>query len=326
MPLCSLGKKGPLISRLGLGTWSLAGSWRYGWGPADDREAIRTLQTAIDELGINWIDTAPVYGLGHAENLVGRAIKGRRNRVILATKCGLSWNKKGKLRHDLSPVRIRQEVEASLQRLDVETIDLYQIHWPDPNVPLINTCRALRKLKREGLVRHLGVSNVSLEQLSQCRDIFPVISVQPPYNLFRREIETDLLPYCRRHHIGVIPYSPLASGLLSGSFHPGDLDAHDWRRRDIDFQPPRLDHYLNAVDQLRPLARDHNVDVGQIAIAWLMNQPGISGLIVGARTVNQIQASVRSIQVNLDPDQRNAIDKISQHAIKRIGPKPNAHR
>jgi aryl-alcohol dehydrogenase-like predicted oxidoreductase len=326
MPLCPLGKEGPRISRLGLGTWSLGGSWRYGWGPADDREAIRTIQTAIDELGINWIDTAPVYGLGHAEELVGRAIKERRNRVILATKCGLSWSKKGKLRHDLSPVRIRQEVEESLARLDVETIDLYQIHWPDPNVPLIKTCRALRKLKREGLVRHLGVSNVSVEQLSQCRDIFPVTSVQPPYNLFRREIETDLLPYCRQHHIGVIPYSPLASGLLSGSFNPRDLDAHDWRRRDVDFQPPRLECYLNAVDRLRPIARHHQVDVGQIAIAWLMHQPGISGIIVGSRTVDQIQASVRALQVNLDPDQLHTIDKLSQGAIKSVGPKPNAHR
>ncbi|MBN1542588.1 aldo/keto reductase, partial [candidate division KSB1 bacterium] len=276
----NLGKKGPPLSVIGLGTWSLGGPWRYGWGKVEKSTALGTIEAAL-ESGINWIDTAPAYGLGRAESLVGEALRSI-GPMFVATKCGLSWNSKGRLRHDLAPGRIRQEIEESLERLKVDCIDLCQIHWPDPKTPIEKSWRELVRLKKKGLVRRLGVCNFDLQMLQTCHTIHPVDSLQPPLSLFNRDCRQDLLPFCRREQIGVLGYSPLFSGLLSGSFNPEHLQSDDWRRRDRRFQQPFLSIYLDAVDQMRPIADRYSVTTGTLAIAWVLHQPGLTAAIVGA--------------------------------------------
>ncbi len=311
-----LGTYGPELSIIGLGAWAIGGSWAWGWGNNDDRESIRTIQRAID-LGVNWIDTAPVYGLGHSEKLVGQAIKGKRDKVFIATKCGLVWDPSQRVRNDITPHSIRHEVEASLTRLNVDVIDLYQIHWPFANHSEAKAWRELAALKKEGKVRWIGVSNFDVPLLSLCENIDHVDSLQPPYSLFDRGIEKEILPFCQKNGIGVIPYSPMFSGLLSGRFDRATLAKDDWRTRDSMFNEPQLSRNLACVDQLRPIAEKYDKTVGHIAVAWVLAQPGITSAIVGARTVQQIDENVLVDEVALSADDVAAIEKaLYAHSFK----------
>ncbi|HIC88658.1 MAG TPA: aldo/keto reductase [Anaerolineae bacterium] len=286
------------LTTVGLGTWAIGGSgWPYAWGPQDDADSIATIRRALD-LGINWIDTAPAYGLGHSEEIVGKAIAGRRDEVVLATKCGLVWDKgsttlSGRLKAD----SIRREVEASLHRLNVDVIDLYQIHWPNPDEDIEEAWSTIADLIREGKVRYGGVSNFSVEQLKRIQPIHPVASLQPPYSMLKRGIEAELLPYCAANDIGVIVYSPMQTGLLTGKFtreRVKNLPDDDWRRRSPYFLEPQLSANLELVEGLRPIAERNGMTVAQLAIAWVLRRPEVTAAIVGARRPPQIEETVKA--------------------------------
>lgn len=276
------------LTTIGLGTWAMGGSWEWGWGAQDDAESINTIHCALD-LGINWLDTAAAYGLGHAEEVVGRALKGRRDQVIVATKGGQRWHEDGTTFRNSQPDGLRREIEASLRRLQTDYVDLYQIHWPDLDTPVEESWAAMAEFVKEGKARYIGVSNYSVEQLRAIQPIHPVASLQPPYHLLDRHIEDEILPFCQANHIGVIVYSPMASGLLSGRFDTGRLAPDDWRRKDEKFQEPDLSRNLAFVDALRPIAKRHGGTVGHLAVAWTLRHPAVTAAIVGARTVAQAE-------------------------------------
>lgn len=285
------------LTAVGLGTWAIGGSgWAYAWGPQDDAESIATIRRALD-MGINWIDTAPTYGLGHSEEIIGQAIAGRQDRVIIATKCGLVWDVDGTAPYGrLEAVSIHREVEASLRRLNVETIDLFQIHWPDPDKDIEEAWSAIADLVKEGKVRYGGVSNFSIEQLKRVQAIHPVASLQSPYNMLRRGIEKELLTYCVANDIGVIGYSPLQSGLLTGKFtkeRVANLPDDDWRKRNHRFREPELSVNLAFVEQLKPIAERSGMSLAQMTIAWVLRRPEVTATIVGARHPFQIEETVQ---------------------------------
>lgn len=304
-----LGKNGPELSEIGLGAWAIGGAWKFGWGPSDDKESIRTIHRALD-LGINWIDTAAAYGLGHSEEVVGKAIKDRRDQVYVATKCGLVWNAKGQVWNDISRRSIRQEIEASLKRLNLDVIDLYQIHWPYANQSEKQAWHELVKLKKEGKVRWLGVSNFDVTLLKNCEKIHHIDSLQPPYNLLRREVESEIVPFCQQNGIGVIAYSPMMSGLLSGRFDITKLANDDWRRRDPFFQEPGLSKHLDFVNRLRQIAQKYDKTVGQLAVAWVLRQPALTAAIVGARRVDHVEQNVKASGWTLDDEDLEQIDRL----------------
>lgn len=306
MQVQQLGKTNLRLTRVGFGSWAIGGDgWEYSWGPQDDADSIATLHKGLD-LGINWIDTAPAYGLGRSEEVVGRAIKGRRDDVLIATKCGLEWDDAGNVRRNCHPDRIRQEVADSLRRLDVDVIDLYQIHWPDPAVPLADAWGTMADLVTEGKVRYIGVSNFDVPQMEAIQAIHPIASLQPPYSLLRRGIEAEILPYCHANNIGVIPYSPMLSGLLTGKFDPDRLAPDDWRRRD--FTEQDFAQAVALTDALRPIAKDAGRTVAQLAVAWVNAQPGVTAAIVGARRPSQIEETVQAGKWMLTPVQRAAVN------------------
>ncbi len=286
-----LGYSDLYLTTIGLGAWAMGGDWAFGWGPQDDADSIAAIQRAL-ELGVNWIDTAPIYGLGHSEEVVGKAIAGRREEVIIATKCGRAWDEQGNPLGLLKAEAIRREVEASLRRLKIETIDLYQIHWPQPDEDIEEGWGAMAELVRAGKVRYIGVSNFSVAQLQRLQPIHPVASLQPPYSMIRREVEAETLAYCAAQHIGVLAYSPMQAGLLTGRFSREKL-AHmapgDWRRRNPYFQEPSLSATLKLVEQLRPLAERRGRNVAQLALAWVLRRPELTAAIAGARTPGQIE-------------------------------------
>jgi aryl-alcohol dehydrogenase-like predicted oxidoreductase len=293
------------LTTVGLGAWAIGGGgWAYGWGAQDDEESIRAIHRALD-LGINWIDTAAVYGLGHSEEVVARALADRRGRVIVATKGGLRWRGPKAIYGSLKRASLREEVEASLRRLGVETIDLYQLHWPNPEREIEEGWSAVAELCREGKIRHAGVSNFSVAQLERARAIHPVVSLQPPYSMLHREAETGLLPYCAEHRIGVVAYSPMQAGLLTGAFSPGrlaGLDPEDWRRRDRFFQEPAFSRALAVVERLRPLAARQGCTLAQLAIAWVLRRPELTAAIVGARRPSQVEESAAASSIDLSPE------------------------
>jgi len=302
------------ITPIGLGAWAIGGEWRFGWGPQDDADSIATIKHAID-LGINWIDTAPAYGLGHSEEVVGKALKEipASNRPYVFTKSSLIWDDTRTVSHSLKPQSIRREVEGSLQRLGVDRIDLYQIHWPlwpsgDPGYDpgsLEDGWEAMVALKREGKVAFVGVSNFDEKQLERLQAIEKPTSLQPPYSLLRRNVEEHILPYCKAHDIGVIVYSPMQSGLLTGTMTRerfASLPATDWRRGSRFFQEPMFTQAMTLVDRLREVGRRHHGNPGQTAIAWTLQNPAVTGAIVGARRPEQLDELVTAASLALTRD------------------------
>jgi aryl-alcohol dehydrogenase-like predicted oxidoreductase len=300
------------LTTVGLGTAAIGGGRTYG-RDADEAEAIAAIHRALD-LGVNWIDTAPVYGYGHAEEVVRRALVGRRERVIIATKCGSRWDAASGTRFSsLRAASIREEVEDSLRRLGVESIDLYQIHWPHPDEQIEEGWSTIADLIREGKVRYGGVSNFSLAQLERVQAIHPVASLQPPYSLIDRRIEDGVLDYCAANGIGVIVYSPMGSGLLTGNLSREDVEAlpeTDWRRRTPHFREPNLSANLALVERLRPLAARKGWNLGQLAIAWVLRRPEVTAAIVGARRPAQIEETAPAGDFALSADEIAEIEAL----------------
>ena len=309
-----LGNSDLYITPVGYGAWAVGGSgWQFAWGSQDDNDSVAAIHRAL-ELGVNWIDTAAVYGLGHSEEVVARALKSWSGpRPYVFTKCGLRWDAQGNVQKVLTSSSIRREIEDSLRRLSVEVIDLYQIHWPpDPDSPALEEgWSTLADLKREGKVRWIGVSNFDVQQLKRAQAIAPVTSLQPPYSLVHREIEDEILPYCLREGIGVIVYSPMASGLLTGAMtreRASRLPQDDWRRLHPDFTEPNLSRNLALVERLREIAKRHNRSVGEVAIAWTLHHPAVTGAIAGARNAKQAEGVMQAGDLRLNDKEVNEIE------------------
>jgi len=290
------------ITRVGFGAWAIGGGgWEFAWGSQDDEESIAAIHRAL-ELGVNWIDTAAAYGLGHSEEIVGRALEGVHERPYVFTKASLLDGGGGRIVHSLKRDSIRREVEASLSRLGVEAIDLYQIHWPVPDQDIEEGWSTFAELKEEGLVRHIGVSNFSVAQLRRAQAIAPVETVQPPYSLVELDAATDILPFAWRQRIGVIVYSPMGSGLLTGAMTPERIAAlpdDDWRKSDPRFQEPELSRHLATVERLRAVAERHDTTPGAVAIAYTLHNPGVDGAIVGFRRPEQVDPLVSAANLDL---------------------------
>jgi aryl-alcohol dehydrogenase-like predicted oxidoreductase len=300
-----LGSAGPELTVLGFGTWALSGPFRFGWGPVDDDESIAAIRRAV-EAGINWVDAAALYGFGHAEEVLGRALEPFRagEDVLVFTKCGRR-RRNGEILYDLRPESIRDECEASLRRLGIERIDLYQFHWPDHGniTPVEDSWTAMAELVDEGKVRWAGVSNFDVALLDRCEAIRHVDSVQPPLSLLNRHAREEVIPWCRTNGTGVIVYSPMASGLLTGSFNREGLERlapDDWRRRGPQFQEPKLSQNLAFVERLEPIAERLRTSVASLAIAWTLAVPGVTGAIVGGRRPAQLDDWLGAGDVELD--------------------------
>lgn len=305
------------VSRIALGTWAIGG---WMWGGSDESKAIATIRSAV-ERGINLIDTAPVYGFGNSEEIVGKALEGIRDKAVIATKVALDWNDDGPFRN-ATPARIRQEIEDSLRRLKTDHIDLYQVHWPDPLTPIDETARELEKLRQEGKVLALGVSNFSPEQMDAFRDVAPLAAVQPPYNLFERDIEKDVLPYAKDHGLAVLAYGALCRGLLAGKMSPSTrFDGDDLRKVDPKFQSPRFEQYLAAVAALEDYARArHDKTVLALAIRWILDK-GPTIALWGARKPEQIEGVGEAFGWSLSQEELDEIDKIlTRHVTDPVGP------
>ncbi len=304
-----LGKNGPNITEIGFGAWAIGGPWSFGWGPSDDREAIDAISYSLEH-GINWIDTAAVYGLGHSEELVGRAVKGKRDKVFVATKCGLPWDEQRRVQGDISPASIRRECEGSLRRLGTDHLDLYQIHWPDGKTPETEAWQTMAQLQKEGKVRYIGVSNFDVPMLEACQKIAPIQSLQPPYSMLIREIEAQILPFCEKNGIGVVAYSPMQTGLLSGKFNIAKLAKDDWRLNSPMFAEPFLSKVMSFVDELRPIAAKYDKTVGQLAIGWVLVHSAVTSAIVGARRPEQVRENVGGSGFSIDSADMNAIEHL----------------
>ncbi len=302
MELRRLGNTDFEITPVGFGAWAIGGGgWKYGWGPQDDEDSIRTIHRALDA-GINWIDTAAVYGLGHSEEVVGRALKGTAHKPYVFSKCARVWHEDGTIYDDQSAAGVRQQVENSLRRLGVERIDLMQFHWPRPDEQLEEGWRTLAQLQQEGKLRSIGVSNYSVAQLERIRPIAPISSLQPPYSIIRPDVEDEILPYCGAHKIGVIVYSPMQSGLLTGTMtreRIAAMPADDWRPGNPDFQEPRLSRNLALADLLKQIGAPHGRTPGEVAIAWTLRRPEVTGAIVGARHPGQIDGIIGALEFRL---------------------------
>jgi len=300
------------LTTIGLGTWAMGGGdWSFSWGPQDDEESMAAVSLAIEK-GINWIDTAPAYGLGHSEEIVGKALKKSPRRTIIATKCGIAWDKNRNISRQLRGRNIRWEVEDSLKRLGIDVIDLYQIHWPDPDSELEPAWQQISNMVREGKVRYAGVCNCSIEQIKRIQPIHPLASLQPPYSMIERDAEDNgLLDYCREHNIGVVVYSPMQKGLLTGKFNKQrvqGLSEDDHRRRDPNFQEPRLKANLDLAEKLTMIARGHGRTAAQMAIAWVLRRAEVTAAIVGARRPSQVEETILAGDQELSPEDIKAID------------------
>jgi aryl-alcohol dehydrogenase-like predicted oxidoreductase len=281
------------------------GGWKFAWGPQNDNDSIAAIHAALDH-GVNWIDTAAVYGLGHSEEVVAHALKGRSHRPFVFTKAERVWDRQGNIRGSLKAASIREEVEASLRRLKIDFIDLYQIHWPEPDEDIEEGWQEMARLKEEGKVRYIGVSNFSVEQMKRAAHIAPITSLQPPYSLLARDVENEILPYARRNNIGVIVYSPMYSGLLSGAMTRERIEAlppDDWRSRNPNFQPPLLERNLALASLLAEIGEEHGRTAGEVAIAWTLKNPAVTAAIVGMRTPEQVHGVVGAADLTLSPEE-----------------------
>jgi aryl-alcohol dehydrogenase-like predicted oxidoreductase len=317
-----LGNSDMQITPIGYGAWAAGGTgYDFAWGPQDDADSIAAIHRSL-ELGVNWIDTAAVYGIGHSEEVVARALKEWRGpRPYVFTKCAMRWDDKGRVTKVHRADSIRQECEASLRRLQVHVIDLYQIHWPpeDNGPSLEESWRTLAALQKEGKVRWIGVSNFDVAQLQRAEKIAPVTSLQPPYSLIRRRIENEILPHCEKHNIGVIVYSPMASGLLTGAMtreRAAKLPEDDWRRGSPEFREPKLSKNLELVERVKKVAARYGRTPGEVAIAWTLRLPAVTGAIVGARDAKQAEGVMRAGELKLTPQDIAEIEGAAAQAAR----------
>ncbi|HZQ25314.1 MAG TPA: aldo/keto reductase [Terriglobales bacterium] len=315
-----LGNSDLQITPIGVGAWAMGGSgWAFSWGPQDDDKSIAAIHKVL-EYGINWIDTAGVYGLGHSEEVVARALQARSQRPYVFTKCERVWNEKGEVGGSLKAESIRRECENSLRRLNSDVIDLYQIHWPDPDADIEEGWTEMARLKEAGKVRWIGVSNFSVQQMKRAQKIAPITSLQPPYSMLAREVEDEILPFARQQGIGVIVYSPMYSGLLTGAMtrqRVSDLSAEDWRRRDPNFQEPLLSRNLRLVELLREIANRHGRRPGEVAVAWTLHNAAVTGAIVGVRSAEQVDGIIGAADFRLsDSEYREVESALSQELAK----------
>ncbi len=308
-----LGNSDLFLSPLGIGAWAIGGAgWAFSWSSQDDRDSIKAIHAALDA-GMNWIDTAAVYGLGHSEEVVAEALKsysGKKPYVF--TKCGRNWNQERQIQKDLRAASIRQECEDSLRRLHVETIDLYQIHWPEPDESIEEGWGTLAALQKEGKVRWIGVSNFNIDQLKRTQKIAAVTSLQPPYSLVRPEVASEILPYAAQQQIGVLAYSPMGSGLLTGAMSEeriANLPADDWRTRNATFQEPMLTRNLRIADKLGEIGGRHGRLAGEVALAWVLNHPAITAAIVGIRTSQQVDGVRGALEFRMTKSEIEEIDQ-----------------
>ncbi len=309
-----LGNSDLYLTPIGFGAWAIGGGgWEFAWGTQDDPDSIAAIHEALDA-GVNWIDTAAVYGLGHSEEVVARTLEGIGNRPYVFTKCSMVWNEHRKISHSLKADSIRRECEASLRRLRVDAIDLYQIHWPDPDEDIEEGWATLAALKKEGKVRHIGVSNFNVPQLKRAQAIAQIASLQPRYSLLHREIEEEILAFAALENIGVIAYSPMASGLLTGAMtreRIAGLPADDWRKRHPDFQEPQLSRNLKMVRLLQAIGRLHGRPPAEVAVAWVLGNPAVTGAIVGARRPGQLPGVVGAAEFRLSPRELAEVEAFS---------------
>jgi aryl-alcohol dehydrogenase-like predicted oxidoreductase len=314
MNLRTLGKSDLKITPIGIGAWAIGGGqWEFAWGPQDDNKSVAAIHAGLDR-GINWIDTAAAYGLGHSETVVGRVLRELRTRPYIFTKCSLVWDESGQISHNLQAASIRREAEASLKRLGIDTIDLYQIHWPawsgrpesDSPGSIAEAIGALAQLKAEGKIRHIGVSNFNASQMQRAQNIAPITSLQPPYSLLAADVETSILPFALEHRIGVIVYSPMASGLLTGAMtreRIASFPEDDWRKHSPNFQEPLLSRNLRLVETLRAIGKRHSATPGEVAIAWTLRNPAVTGAIVGVRSAEQVSGIAGAADIRLSDDE-----------------------
>jgi len=298
---------------IGFGSWAMGGGgWKFSWGPQDDQESIEAIKRAVD-LGVNWIDTAAIYGLGHSEEVVGKALKEISPRPFIATKCGLVWDEAKNISNRLKRESVRREAEASLRRLGVDVIDLYQIHWPYPDEDIEEGWAEMSRLVEEGKVRYIGVSNFNVSQMERIKKIHPIASLQPPYSMLKRGIEAEILPYCAANNIGVIVYSPMQKGLLTGAVtreRVAQFAPDDHRRNDPQFQEPELSINLELVEKLREIAARYGKTPAQLAVAWVLRRPEVTSAIVGIRRPSQIEEIVPAADFDISQEDLELIERL----------------
>jgi aryl-alcohol dehydrogenase-like predicted oxidoreductase len=306
-----LGNSDLNLTPIGFGAWAIGGgNWEFAWGPQDDNDSVNAIHRALD-LGVNWVDTAAIYGLGHSEEVVAKALKGTSHKPYVFTKCSMRWDDDRKIYRSLKANSLEEELNASLRRLNVETIDLYQIHWPNPEEEIEEGWSALAKFKEQGKIRHIGVSNFNVDQMKRAQKIAPITSLQPPYSMLRRAIEQEILPFAQANNIGVINYSPMLSGMLTGKMTRDRVAAmpqDDWRRRAPEFNEPRLSRNLRLVELLREIGSSHNVEPGVVAVAWTLHHPAITAAIVGGRSPQQVEGIAPALHFRLSPDEYKRIN------------------
>jgi aryl-alcohol dehydrogenase-like predicted oxidoreductase len=313
-----LGNSDLHITRIGFGAWAIGGGdWQFAWGHQEDKDSVAAIERALD-LGVNWIDTAAIYGLGHSEEVVARALKQSGRKPYILTKCSMRWDNSHTIYRDLKAASVREEVEASLRRLNIDVIDLYQIHWPDPESEIEEGWETMAQLQQEGKVRFIGVSNFNVAQMERAMKIAPVTSLQPPYSLLRRGVEAEILPWCREHGVGVVNYSPMVSGLLTGKMTVDriqKLPADDWRRKNVEFNAPRLQKNLALVERLRAIGDKHGVEPGVVAIAYTLHHPAVTAAIVGARRPDQVAGTIAAASFALSDEEYREVRGYAQETI-----------
>ena len=309
--LRTLGNSDLQLTPIGFGAWAIGGGdWEFAWGAQDDEESVNAIHRALD-LGINWIDTAAIYGLGHSEDVVARALKSASHRPYVFTKCSMRWHDDRSIYRSLRAKSLEEELHGSLRRLGRDTIDLYQIHWPNPEEEIEEGWTALAKFKEQGKVRYIGVSNFNVDQMKRAQKITPITSLQPPYSMLRRAIEQEILPFAEANNIGVISYSPMVSGLLTGKMtaeRVASLPADDWRRRAVEFNEPRLSRNLRLVELLREIGKPFSVQPGVVAVAWTLHHSAITGAIVGGRSAQQVEGVEPALSFRLTEEQYKSIN------------------
>jgi len=309
--LRQLGNSDLLLTPIGFGAWAIGGgNWEFAWGPQDDNDSISAIHRALD-LGVNWIDTAAIYGLGHSEEVVARALKGTGHKPYVFTKCSMRWHEDRSIYRSLKAKSLEEELNASLRRLNVDTIDLYQIHWPNPEEEIEEGWSALARIKEQGKVRHIGVSNFNVDQMKRAQAIAPITSLQPPYSMLRRGVEQEILPFAKANNIGVINYSPMLSGMLTGKMTRERIAAmpqDDWRRRAPEFNDPRLTRNLRLVELLREIGSSHKVEPGVVAVAWTLHHPAVTAAIVGGRSAQQVEGIAATLHFRLSHQEYDRIN------------------